>query len=180
MLRPSVTVAVIMRKQRIDNRWQPWQWALHEVMEDTGAFGDKPRMLVSSDEETQWLFPGHVVELFVDDAEGYYLNVTTDAPGFWVEWRIEDEACITDEPLAVPHAVTLSYHEAGRWLDAQMMVEQVAASAEIADWVRAFAAEHFVPELKQRQRPQSFKPLSDRFGNPARVSVEEKRKGALR
>jgi hypothetical protein len=180
MQRPSITVAIIMRKRRIDNRWQPWQWALHDVMEDTGAFGAAPRCLVQSDAESQWLFPGHLVELFEDDAEGYYLNATTDAPAFWVEWRMEDVAVLADEPIAVPHAVTLSYHEAGRWLDAQMQVEQVAASSEIANWVRAFASEHFVLELKQRQKPQSFKPLTDRFGNPARVSTEEKRKQGVR
>jgi Protein of unknown function (DUF3305) len=177
MQRPSVTVAVVMRKAHINNRWQPWQWGLHAVMIDEGSFGSEPRCLLKSEGEEQWLFPGYVVELFEDDAEGYYLNVTTDAPGFWVQWRMEEETSIDAELLAVPHAVTLSYHEAGRWLDAQMQTEQVAASREVAQWVRDFSEHYFVPELKQRQRPQSFKTLTDRFGNPAKVSTEEKRKG---
>ena len=29
-------------------------------------------------------------------------------------------------------------------------------------------------EAKRRQRPQSFRPLLDRFGNPARVSADKK------
>ena len=30
--RPSIEVAVIMRHERIDNRWQPWRWVLDDVV----------------------------------------------------------------------------------------------------------------------------------------------------
>ena len=30
--RPYTDVAVIMRCERIDNRWQPWRWSLAEVV----------------------------------------------------------------------------------------------------------------------------------------------------
>ena len=38
-----------------------------------------------------------------------------------------------DEPVAMPQIVTLSYHDAGRWLDAQETVERVDAAARSAD-----------------------------------------------
>ena len=172
--RPSIDVAVVMRRERIDNRWQPWRWMLSEVIAQEPGFGDQPRLMRKNDQEELWLHPGFVVELFRDDAEGYYLNATTAAPGWFVLWRMEDEPTLSDEPLARPTMVSLSYHDAGRWLDAQETVEQVPAPADVVEWLRAFIDEHHVLEPKRRKRPDSFKSLQDRFGNPAAVSTEKK------
>jgi hypothetical protein len=173
-IRPQVEVAVVLRRVRQDNRWQPWRWELADVVPQEEAFGDAPRLLIENEREQRWLHPGFRVELFRDDAEGYYLNVTTPAPCFFVLWRMDEEPTLAAEPIARPVVVTLSYHDAGRWLDAQETVEQVPAPPDIVEWVRAFAEEHYVPEPKKRKRPESFKPLQDRFGNPASVSTEKK------
>ena len=90
---------------------------------------------------------------------------------------MEEDAALADEPVAVPQIVTLSYHDAGRWLDAQETVEQVPAPSGVVQWLQHFVDEHHVLEAKRRQRPQSFKPLLDRFGNPARVSTGKKSGG---
>ena len=74
-------------------------------------------------------------------------------------------------------AARLSYHDAGRWLDAQETVEQVPAAPEVLEALRAFVAEHYQPEPKRRKRPDSFQSLTDRFGNPASVSTEKQRGG---
>ncbi|MFI5444272.1 DUF3305 domain-containing protein [Polaromonas sp. UC242_47] len=166
-------VAVVMRRERIDNRWQPWRWTLADIVPDEPGFGDRPRLLFKEEHEERWLHPGFKVELFTDDAEGYYLNVTTQQPCFWVVWRMEEEAALADEPVAVPQVVTLSYHDAGRWLDAQETVEQLPVPPAVALWLQAFVDAHYVLEAKRRQRPQSFKTLQDRFGNPARVSTDK-------
>jgi hypothetical protein len=171
--RPCVVVAVVMRRERIDNHWQPWRWVLADVVPHEEGFGTQPRLLLKEAHEERWLHPGFKVELFPGDAEGYYLNVTTERPCFWVVWRMEEAAALADEPVAVPHIVTLSYHDAGRWLDAQETVEQVPASLEVAQWLQAFVDQHHVMEAKRRQRPQSFKTLQDRFGNPVRVSTDK-------
>jgi hypothetical protein len=171
--RPCVAVAVEMRRQRIDNRWQPWRWSLADVVPHEAGFGEAPRVLLKDGQEERWLHPGFTVELYLGDAEGYYLNVTTPQPCFWVVWRMEEVALLADEPVAVPQTVTLSYHDAGRWLDAQETVEQVPAPPAVVEWVRDFVTQHHVLEAKRRQRPQSFKTLQDRFGNPARVSTDK-------
>src|SRR5687767_12446912 len=116
--RPSLEVAVTMRRVRLDNRWQPWRWELAEVSPNEAGFGSEPRLLLETDAEQRWLHPGFTVELFRDDAEGYYLNATTPAPCWFVLWRMEEEATIAAEPIARPVAVSVSYHDAGRWLDA--------------------------------------------------------------
>jgi hypothetical protein len=171
--RTSIEVAVVMRRERIDNRWQPWRWQLDDVVLQEATFGSEPRQLFRSDREERWLHPGFTVELFRDDAEGYYLNATTPAPCWFVLWRMEEQASVWEEPIPRPAAVSLSYHDAGRWLDAQETVEQVPAPRHVVEWMRAFAEEHYVVESRKRRRPESFKPLVDRFGNPASVSTRK-------
>lgn len=172
--RPAIDVAVVMRKVRQNNRWQPWRWELADVVLQEEGFGREPRLMLDNEQEQRWLHPGFCVELFRDDAEGYYLNVTTPAPAWFVLWRMEEEATVAAEPIARPAIVTLSYHDAGRWLDGGEMVEQVPAPPDVVAWMREFADAHYVPEPKRRARPQSFQPLKDRFGNPASVSTGKK------
>jgi hypothetical protein len=178
--RPSIEVAVVMRRERIANAWQPWRWVLADVVPHEPGFGAGPRLLFKSDDEERWLHPGYTVELFRDDAEGYYLNATTPAPCWFVLWRLEETLGTeegvpsTVEPMPRPTVVSLSYHDAGRWLDAQETVEQVPAPPDVVEWMRAFIDEHYVIGPKRRKRPESFKPLQDRFGNPASVSTEKK------
>lgn len=175
--RPSIDVAVVMRREAIDNRWQSTRWTLDSVVPAEPAFGSRPRLMTRVGEAQTWLHPGFTVELLDTDAEGYYLNVTTDSPCFWVVWRMEETAQLADEPVAVPTIVTLSYHDAGRWLDAQETVEQVPAPPEVVAWLTEFVNQHAVGEVKRRQRPESFKSLQDRFGMPARVSTGKKFSG---
>ena len=172
--RPCMDVAVVMRRERIDNVWQPWRWTLADVVPHEAGFGTEPRLLLKDEREERWLHPSFRVELHRGDAEGYYLNVTTPQPCFWVVWRMQEETSLENEPIAVPQTVTLSYHDAGRWLDAQEIVEQVPAPPGVVQWMQDFVNEHFVLEAKRRQRPESFKTLVDRFGSPARISTEKK------
>lgn len=175
----SLDVAVVMRKERITgpmSRWQEWRWVLDDVVANETAFGPTARLLYKDDTQERWLHPGYTVRLFKDDAEGYVLNATTTAPCWFVLWRMHD-AEDGSEPQARPEIVTLSYHDAGRWLDAQETVEQVPAPASVVQWMNAFIAEHYVPEPKRRKRPASFQSLQDRFGNPASVSTLKKFRG---
>ena len=172
--RPEMKVAVVMRRERIEgpmSRWQSWRWVLADVVPHQEGFGSAARLLYKNENEERWLHPGYVVELFKDDVEGYYLNASTPAPCWFVLWRIEETASVAEEPMAKPEVVSLSYVDAGRWLDAQETVEQVAAPAEVVAWLRAFVDQHQVSEPKRRKRPESFKTLADRFGNPASIST---------
>jgi hypothetical protein len=162
--RPSLQVAVVMRRERIDNRWQAWRWSLDDVLPQIDAMGTEVRRLPDDGRDERWLHPGFTVQLFRDDAEGYHLNAATEHPGWFVLWRMEEQPTIAPEAIPRPVVVTLSYHEAGRWLDAQESVEQVPAPPEVVEWLRAFVDEHYAPAPKRRQRPESFRPPQDRFG----------------
>jgi hypothetical protein len=194
--RPVIEVDVVMRREPVQGpmaRWQAWRWVLADVMlhaaPDEAALltpdeAHEPQAVEPIDagavaEGSQhWLHPRFRVELFRDDAEGYMLNLDSPKPCFWVMWRAEEDRLLDGEPVAVPQVVTLSYHDAGRWLDAQERVDQVPAPPEVIDWVRAFVDASYVPEPKRRKRPESFRPLTDRFGQPVRVSTDKRRGGS--
>jgi hypothetical protein len=151
--RPAVTVAVVMERDTQPNQWEAWRHRLVEVVPNEAAFGTQPRVLRDDGRLQRTLHPGFVVELFADEGEGYYLNLSSGAPVWFVVWRSDDE----DPSRAWPEQVTLSYNEAGRRLDAQEKVDNVPLQSEFREWLQVFADEHYRPEPKKRRRPESFK-----------------------
>ena len=158
MDRPSIRVAVVIERECAPNQWEDWRFRITEVVPDDGGFGDAPRLLRDDGKTAQFLHPGLDVALYTDEAEGYYLNLSTGTPVWFVMWRVAEG----DPSLARPEIVTLSYNEAGRLLDAQERVDNVPLQGQARDWLAAFAETHYRPEVKQRRRPQSFQRPEDR------------------
>ena len=151
--RPAIRVAVVIDRQRAPNRWQDWGFAIAEVVADEEAFGSEPRVLRDDGTVRRTLHPGFTLELHADQADGYYLNLSSGAPVWFVVWRIDDD----DPSRAWPETVSVSYTEAGRWLDAQERVDNVPLPADLVAWLQAYTDEHYRPEEKRpRRRPQSF------------------------
>jgi len=156
--RPGVQVAVVLEREAQPNRWEDWRFRVAEVVAHEEAFGSAPRLLRDDGKRAQWLYPGFTLELFADEGEGYYLNLSSGAPVWFVMWRVADE----DPSQARPEAVSLSYNEAGRWLDAQERVDNVPLPPDLQQWLQAYTDEHYRPEPKKRRRPESFKAPQDR------------------
>ena len=150
--RPSLRVAVVMERETAPNRWEDWRFRIAEVVPHEDAFGSEARVLRDDGKLQRTLHPGFTLELFRDEAEGYFLNLTSGAPVWFVMWRIDD----ADPSRAWPETVSLSYEEAGRWLDAQERVDNVPLQADVAAWLRAYTDANYVPEPRERRRPQSF------------------------
>lgn len=201
--RPAMAVGVVMRRERVAgpmSRWQTWRWTLadvvpHQHLPAMPALEGEPGQAASAvpiepapeqapdganapvaTDVAHWLFQHFPVTLYRDDAEGYFLNLESPQPCFWVMWRMPEGG---DDALPEPQIVTLSYHDAGRWLDAQERVDQVPAPPEVVVWMAEFVNAHYQPEPKRRKRPDSFQPLTDRFGQPASISTGQ-RQGAGR
>jgi hypothetical protein len=146
-----VPVAVVMERRTLANRWQSIAWQLSQVVPDAPrgtANGATP--MPEALPGDCWLHRGLTLQLFTDEGEGYWLNLTSGSPVIFVMWRLEDD-------LAVPKIVTVSYNEAGRMLDGGEQVENVPLPAGLAEWLADFTQAHYRPEPKKRARPPSFK-----------------------
>ena len=155
----SIPVAIVMQRRDLHNRWQSEAWEPLGVVLNHVS-GGEPSRLVEEGGITQWLFPGFELRLFRDETEGYYLNVSSNEPRIFVMWRM-------DAGLAVPQFVTVSYNEAGRLMDGGEQVDTVPMPAEVMAWVGGYVEEHYRPERKRRNRPQSFQSPKDRAGKPS-------------
>ncbi len=144
---------VVMQRIPLDNRWRPWQWRPLQVLESGVPPGQGAHCLRDAADDTRWLFPGFEVELFVDEAEGYFLNTSAPAPCWFVMWRLEQ---IDGAEVAVPKVLTLSYNEAARLMDGGEQVDTVPAPPPVVAWLRQFVDLHYHPEPKKKRRKPSF------------------------
>ena len=151
-VRPALRVAVVMAREADPNPWEAWRFRLVDVVPHEPAFGDRARVLRDDGRVQSTLHPGFTLELFRDEGEGYHLNLASGHPVWFVVWRIDDD----DPSRAWPETVSVSYNEAGRWLDAQERVDNVPLAPELVAWLQAYVDAHYRPEPKRRRRPQSF------------------------
>lgn len=163
MEKPKKTMAVVMQRRTSQNRWQSvvWEpWGVVPSEEPPGA----PRLLREAEGAQQWLHPGFDLVLHRDEAEGYYLNVTSGSPRIFVLWRMEGEELGEQEARGLPLQITASYDEGGRWLDGGHSVDSVAMAADLYAWVGDFVEKNYRPEPKKRIKPRSFVHPKDRIG----------------
>ena len=169
---PQLQLGVLLRRQLQHNRWQRWSWSLLDVLPDEAnpdpvdaavarAPSTSPRCLAWGEVASQWLYPGHCVKLHRDEVEGYHLNLISPSPSWFVWWSAPAEPDCDDprqQAAGLPQvqAVTLSYNEAARWMDAGETVEIAALPGEVANWLADFNTAHYKPEPRKRRRPQSF------------------------
>ncbi len=146
----TYSIAVIMERRALDNRWISEQWEACGVVHDTAPAGTASQVIVQQDKLTQYLFPGHVIRLQRDEAEGYYLNITSPQPKVFILWRMHDE-------VARPAFITVSYNEGTRWADSGESVDGVPLPAELLPWMAEFVEQHYRPEPRKKKRYASNK-----------------------
>ncbi|HZH06785.1 MAG TPA: DUF3305 domain-containing protein [Lautropia sp.] len=113
-----------------------------------------------------------------DEAEGYYLNLTSPQPSLFVLLREQQVGSATDarSPSGFPaaEAVTASYSEAARWMDGGMVVVRTALPEPMLAWIAEFAQYHFKVEGKKKRG--GFRPsflTREEFGKVARSARQE-------
>lgn len=145
-------VGVVMQRYPLaGNKWVSCKWEARGVVA-SAAGAREVRVLIDDETGRQVLFDGHAIELHRDEVEGYFLNLSAPQPKVFVMWRAEHED-------AVPHSVTVSYHEAARLLDAGEQVDAVPMPAGIAGLVAGFVREHYRPEPKKVRRREQRREL---------------------
>ena len=155
--KPTFPLAVVTQRRPAQSRWADSIWELHGVVPDPGG---ATRLLRDDGAFVQWLHPGFKLVLHRDETEGYYLNVSGAQPRVFVLWRMEEGE--SGQPNALPLDVTVSFDEAGRWMDGGHSVDGVAMPAAVFAWVGDYVEKNYRPEPKQRIKPRSFQHPKDR------------------
>jgi len=138
-------IAVVMERRRLESRWVDEAWQAVGVVPAFEPPGEVLRRLVSEADCEQYLVGGFALELYRDEADNYFLNLSSPVPKVFVMWRHE-------EGMARPVTVTVSYGEAARLLDSGEQVDGVAMPREIADWVGDFVNTHYKPAPRRKIR----------------------------
>lgn len=152
MLPVYFSVDVFMDRVALDNRWVSEQWqpaAVVPLGEGRDASPGPPERATDTPARTSWRFPAMAIELHTSEAEGYFLNLTSETPVVFVMWRAQEAG---DEPAARPLIVTLSYNEAGRFMDGGERVDPVPMPDAIRAWLAAFVAAHYKPEPRKKHK----------------------------
>ncbi len=150
--RPRIQVAAVLERIAAPNAWEAWTFRLVDVVPDEGVFGSASRRLVDDGKVSRWLFPGFAVELFPDECKGYYLNLTSGRPSWFVSWVVDGG----DGSMPTLTGVSVSYVEADRRMASEEHVETIALAPELCEWLRLFTNEHYRPETRRKVRSMSF------------------------
>ena len=154
------SVDILMERIPLANRWVSEQWRPAAVVPlGEIGFGSAiaescvpdcvPERIKDGPAGTTWCFPRRRIELHPTEAEGYFLNITSDTPLVFVMWRSAEDG---SEPAALPEIVTVSYNQAGRIMDGGERVDPVPMPAAILAWMRPFVDEHYKPEPRRKVR----------------------------
>ncbi len=149
---PTLQVAAVIERVAHPNAWEAWSFRLAEVVPDEGAFGALPRCLLDDGKTSRWLYPGHQVALFADECKGYFLNLTSGRPAWFVFW-VPDPS---DASMIQLTGISVSYIEADRRMTAEEVVENVPLEPELCEWLRVFTNTHFRPDTGRKVRAMSF------------------------
>lgn len=148
--------AVVMERTLLSNRWASEKWESKSVLPDLDPAAP-PRVLLENAGQLQVLFSGFQIRLQRDEAEGYYMNITSPQPKVFVLWRM-------GETWAEPQMLTVSYHEGSRWLDSGESVDGVPLPVELVPWMAAYCEEHYRPEPPRKKKYATSKDKG-RMGN---------------
>lgn len=138
-------IAVVMERRRLVNRWVDEAWEAVGVLPSFDDRAVVTRQIVAESDRDQYLVGGFVLELFRDEVEGYFVNLSSAIPKVFVMWRLE-------EGIGRPYSVSVSYSEAARLLDSGENVDGIAMPREIADWVGDFVNTHYKPAPRKKIR----------------------------
>ena len=143
-------VAVIMERIKLASPWMPYRWEARGVVRDIWPAASGASVIVRDEQQLQVVYPGLQLKLVRDEAEGYYLNLTSPEPKLFVLWRLHVEE-------ARPEYVTVSYNEGTRWADSGENVDGVPLPSELRGWMGEFVEHNYRPEPRRKVRYASNK-----------------------
>ena len=151
---------IIERRSYPDKAWMLDSWSALGVLPAEGqSTGVSCTSIYQCDSSEQFLFEGYCIELFADDAESYYANLTGRQPGVFVVCEQEEE----DDSLH-PLLVTVSYDEMASYIEVDTPVFDLPIPPPVYEWVEGWVLENYQPQKKHKRvrkewADETWKPL---------------------
>lgn len=144
---------LVERRAVRGNPWVAESWRAVGVTLDgapaTSVTG--PIEVVAGEDASQFLWRGLWVELFLDEAESYYHNLTVPEPACYAVCR--------NGPAGVPtpFLVTVSFDAAQAYGEGDETVFGVPLPPELYRATEAFVLAHYVPEKRRKRSLDNWK-----------------------
>jgi hypothetical protein len=142
MLMSRMSIAVVMQRRTLNNRWIDHVWAATAAIPDPGTLPPVQK-LSKSEKEESYLVPGLMLELYPDEDEGYFENWAAPEPKIFIMWRMQDER-------AMPVAASVSYAEGTRMLDSGENADGVPMPPDVHAWLGSYLRQHYRPRPRHR------------------------------
>ena len=147
-------VSVVMERRRLtDNPWVSESWRLVGITPGAlaGPGPSEPRLLVEGESASQYLWTGHEVRLFPDEAESYYHNLTVERPCCYVMTRPRPDG------MPRPEFVTLSFDAGQAYQEGGETLYSAPLPPALYRAVEAYVLAHYVPERRRKRERTNWK-----------------------
>lgn len=155
-------VGIVLRKSPGVTRWAGTVWRVSGIL--PGAEPADWKLLRQEGESAEYHAATMPLTLYRSDTEAYVHGLAAQVPSIFVVCR---ETGQKDKPQEVV-LITASPYEAQDYCDGgEELVEKVAMTPGLLDWVRAFVAQHHEEEpFVKRRRDKHRMPEQDGIGDP--------------
>jgi hypothetical protein len=147
------TVAVIMQRSQVQQgRWSVPSWRAVAVVagEHLVGKGAGQTPIYQNDQEEQFLWSGFALELFRDEAEDYWYNLTSESPSLFVICHESPDGELK------PFRITANQASASGCLESDDQVFAVPIPPEIYQRLEQFVVAHFVPQQPKKRKRKNW------------------------
>jgi hypothetical protein len=151
--RLTIPIAVVMRRRMIEHgRWRVPSWDVLSVLpaDHLASRGASREPVRKGDEEEQYLWSGFALELYRDEAESYWYNLTGDNPALYVLCHE------TPEGDMEPFLVTADHDQGTAGVEADDKVFIAPIPQDIYQEIERFIVEHYVPAERKKRRRKNW------------------------
>ena len=141
--------------QRAQVRQGPWSvpsWSATSVVagEHLVGTGAGCTVIHEDEDDAQFLWSGLTLELYRDQAEAYWYNLTSDSPSLFVICHESPEGEVT------PFQVTADRDSASVVLESDDQVFAVPVPPEIYQHLEQFVVNNYVPQERKKRKRKNW------------------------
>jgi hypothetical protein len=148
----------MQRSQVRQGQWSVPSWSAVSVVAGEHLVGKSSGQapIYESDGDAQYLWSGFSLELYRDQAEEYWYNLTGENPSLFVICHESPDGDLT------PFRVTADQDSASGCLESDDQVFAVPIPPEIYQQIEQFIVAHYVPSERKKRKRKNWSPEQER------------------